>query len=255
MKDNIRSHVGAPRFLISRFANKNKQVAVLDLSHQNKYYASPKNIGVEKGYYDQQSESLLSETDETHFSELLLSLDKERKLNEKTNLLSKSTEIIETFVKFQFLRSKKSLEIINDNSPSVTLFGDYLHSDLLKISTRIPSNPISMIESPHQVLILEATGMNLVSSSLGLYFVPKKNGTSNCAIDYIVIPISKSEAICILHSLGQPYSHIEATEGQIKELNKSCLNFERELGNGFLFANKMDDLDDLLEKKNYRECK
>ena len=112
---------------------------------------------------------------------------------------------IENFVvKFQFMRAKATLKQINEISVSASIFGDYNHSNLLEIASKMSNNPILMIPSPWQLLMLEAAEMNLLNSSLGLYFVPETNISLINSLKYIIIPISKFEAICISHTLKEP---------------------------------------------------
>lgn len=241
MTENIRSHVGVPRFLLNRFANDRQQVAVFDVMRQKNYCASPAKIGVEKGYYDDQAEQLLSECEEAPFSNLLIKLDKTNKLYKKTRLLYEDKEIVLDFVKFQFMRAKTNLAAVNEYSVTAKVFGEYSHSDLLKITTLLSSNPILMIKQPWQILMLESKNKNLINSSLGLYFVPSLKSKTQNEIKYIVIPISKSEAICITHSMLEEYSHFFASARNAEELNKWCMIFERNLGNGFVFATNICD--------------
>lgn len=245
MSNNIRCHVGIPKFLINRFANEKKEVAVWNLTTYKSYYAAPKNIGIEKNHYTAQTEKALSKTVEAPFSSLLLELDNEKELYEKTNILNKNIKIIENFVKFQFMRAKKTLEKINDTSISASIFRNYTHSKLLEITTIMSSNPILMIPSPWQLLMLEASEIDLINSSLGLYFIPETNTSLKNDLKYIIIPISKSEAICISHTLKEPYSHYEIKGEEIKKINKICLVFETYCGNGFLLANNTNDFNDL----------
>lgn len=244
MSKNIRCHVGIPKFLINRFANEKKEVAVLNLLNKNKYYDTPKDIGIEKNYYTAQTEELLSKNVEAPFSSLLLELDNEKELYKKTYTLNENIKTIENFVKFQFMRAKVTLKQINEISVSASIFGDYNHSNLLEIASKMSNNPILMIPSPWQLLMLEAAEMNLLNSSLGLYFVPETNISLINSLKYIIIPISKFEAICISHTLKEPCSHFEVKGEEVKKLNKLCLAFETYCGNGFLLANNVNDFND-----------
>lgn len=241
---NIRSHVGVPHFLLKRFANEEKQVAVFDLGRKTKFYVSPNKIGVEKNYYDEQTEQLLSRKEELPFNNLLLKLDKADAYYKKTSLLNENRKTVLEFIKFQHMRSKRTLESVNMQSLFANSFGSFTHSKLLEITTKLRSNPIEMIPAPQAMLMLETNGARLVNSSLGTYFVPRLKPSSANAFELkcILVPISCSEAICVVHSFPEQYSHLCCDPDDTNKLNDWCYISEKILGNGFLFAEDISDL-------------
>ncbi len=237
--DKIKNHVGIPKFLISQFENKEGLIFVYDIERNKKYFARAKNIGTEVGYYDSETEKLLSKDEETMFGSLISNLNNLKQYYKKTNELNNKYLVVEKFIKFQFFRSKKSLTIINKDSLSSIALGTLSSSDLIKISTELSNNTnlLSLIEKPLQMVILKTDLKRLITNSLGFYFTLKDGN-----VDKIIIPINPNEAIVIFHSSGEGFSHFTTDDLAITQLNNYCYSFEKACGNGFLIANDSNDM-------------
>ena len=118
------SHIGIPRIIEKGFSN-NNQVSVFDTIRNSIYKASINRLGTKNNYYDEDVEKeLLAKNVEKHFSEFYKNFCDSKNINEMQKVLNSSTEVIQYFLGFMFMRTKKTLDIINDKSPLSKICGN-----------------------------------------------------------------------------------------------------------------------------------
>lgn len=102
------SHIGIPRIIEKGFSN-NNQVSVFDTIRNSIYKASINRLGTKNNYYDEDVEKeLLAKNVEKHFSEFYKNFCDSKNINEMQKVLNSSTEVIQYFLGFMFMRTKKN---------------------------------------------------------------------------------------------------------------------------------------------------
>ena len=243
---NFHSHVGIPKCLQLEFANK-EQIQVFDVARNKAYSSNCDRAGTENHYYDEDVEDLLSKRVETGLSLLIKELKACANNVEFANCLQSHTAILEDFFKFQLQRSKKMLEGINKNSLSAKVYGPYSHSDLLRTIDSINANILETLgNSLFALRIICDEQQYFVTNSLGFYCV-----IDNKTIKYFIIPLSNKDAICIQNGFNkeEPCSHYIMDERINNYFNKMCYQFEKQLGNGYIYAKEKAELEDFLHKQ------
>lgn len=243
---DLHSHVGIPKCLQLEFSNK-EQIQVYDFARNKTYSCNCDRAGTENHYYDEETEKILSEKVESSLGVLIKELRACFNNVEFTNCLQRNTDVLEAFFKFQLQRSKKMLEGVNKKSISTKIFGDLSHSEMIKILDKSDANILNMLEgSLFALRIVCDDDLFLITNSLGFYCV-----LDNKKLKYFIIPLSNKDAICIQSGFDKenPYSHYTLDERHCDYLNKSCYEFEKALGNGYIYAKEKFELEKFLKKQ------
>ena len=228
------SHIGIPRIIEKGFSN-NNQVSVFDTIRNSIYKASINRLGTKNNYYDEDVEKeLLAKNVEKRFSEFYKNFCDSKNINEMQKVLNSSTEVIQYFFGFMFMRTKKTLDIINDKSPLSKICGNCSHSELLRIQTQIKSNPFLIIgENYYFYPIVNNSKILFINNSIGFGM----NINSNKDIS-IIIPLNNNVAIFVSGILQNKDNNDFCIEEENKadSINKCIVMMEKIWENGFIFG-------------------
>lgn len=230
-----KSHIGIPNTLLKSYSEGNQLYAVNLKKGLRCYLTKPENAGVEKDYYDDETENLLSSEIETDLGAFLKELKVKGSMCEKVNFINSKHNILEKFIKFQLQRSKNILNFFNKNSLSSKKLGYLSHSDYIKFISKTESiNILSLIEGSIFARVCVATECNsFITNSLGFYVIPD---IEQKTMEAVIIPYSSKEAIYISNFDGDLFSHYEVSDKNLYTLNRYCYDFENFFGNGFIFS-------------------
>ena len=240
-------HIGIPRFIQEGFATSGI-VASYDTALDIIRTSPISKLGTSVDYYDEDVEKdLLANKVEGEFSKLYhdITSTKDLGLIEKTIIGNKT--LIAQFFSFMYMRAKKMVDTVNQNSLSSKIFGNVDHSELLRIQANIFVDPLKMIGEEYFILpVLNFSRTRFINNSLGigalitntktiLFYVPLNDrlGLIFCDKDY-----------CGDSQFFYIWQDGEATA---KRLNNSIVQFEYEYGNGFLFGMNKSDLKDSID--------
>ncbi len=243
------SHVGIPKSLIKSYSNESK-VYVANLINHKIYPSVPDKTGVIKDYYDDNAELLLSNSLESSLGSLLKNIKSMSKMNDITNYLNSNHSILESFIKFQLQRSKKSLEAFNKHSLTAKVYGELNHSEYIELVSKVDNiNMLSLIGGKlfSRVCIANENSV-FITNSLGFYFIPDEK---NKSVLSFVIPYEPKRAIYI-EKFSDEYkniSHYLVPDKHVAYLNKMCSAFEKALGNGILISTESSILSQFVIKK------
>lgn len=138
-------HIGIPKFIERGFAI-NESVWVYDLIREKKYKTSIDRLGTENKYYDEDVEkTILAGGVESNFSSFYNYFCGTTDIKLINKLLITNRSLVEQFFSFMFLRAKKVFEQINEDSVETKIIGDFDHSQLLTIKSKIGATPFSII--------------------------------------------------------------------------------------------------------------
>lgn len=155
-------------------------------------------------------------------------------------ILDANTNLIEQFFSFMFLRAKKSLESINNESITSLVFGSLSHSDLLRIQMAINMNPLKIIGDKYKFYpLVNFSKIGFINNSIGFGLMINKANDKMFVIPLntrVAILISKAEEIEENDCL---YIEPEGYE-KADRINKSISKMEKEYGNGFIFGKEKD---------------
>ena len=237
-------HIAIPRFIEEGFAVSGK-VESYDFD-PDRFRSSPTSkLGTAEDYYDQDVEkTLLANKVENEFSKLYKDITSTMNPIFIKCCLDNNKELVTQFFSFAFLRAKKSLQTINDNSLSSAVFGEMDHSELLRIQTYIQVNPLQLVGEKYEILpLFNFSKTKLIDNSIGigikileqkkfLFFMPL-----NPRLGLIFCDESFSG--------GEEYFYIPPGDDRYaRELNNMIVQFEHVYGNGFLFGQSKADLEE-----------
>ncbi len=169
-------HVGIPKFIEKGFSNDDK-VYCYDLIVDKGYHASIKRLGTMNNYYDKDVEKeLLAQNIEKEFSLFYNDFCGTTDPNLMANILKINVKLVEQFFSFMFMRSKKTLNIVNDNSLSSKVLGDLNHSELLRLNLDIQTNPLMMLGNEYQFYpLINFSSKHFINNSVGFCVIEKDN--------------------------------------------------------------------------------
>lgn len=229
-------HVGVPKFIENGFSN-NGQVYCYNLLNDKGYHTSTDRLGTEKNYYDENVEKkLLADNIEYQFSLFYNVFCFTTDLNFMASFLNKNIKPVEQFFSFMFMRSKKTLEVVNDNSLSRELFGNLNHSDLLRQNLVIQSNPLTMIGAEYQFYpLINFSSKHFLNNSVGFCAIE-----NNASINAFFLPLYSRAGILIANYdnfHNSNYLIIEPDRNdKVDLINKKICKTEKEMGNSFIFG-------------------
>lgn len=239
------SHVGIPKCLQLEFAKK-EQVVVFDIERNKAFSSNCDKAGAENHYYTEETEQLLSNRVESGLAALIKELRLCKSNHQFTNCLNSHTDVLESFFKFQLQRSKRILKSINESSIAASTLGPFSHSLYLQIIDNTNANILGMLgDNLFALRVICDKDQYFVTNSLGFYYV-----VENKKIKYFVIPLSNKDAIIIQSGVDKtkPLSHYTLDQKVNDYFNKTCYKFERELGNGYIYAKERQEMEDFLAK-------
>lgn len=160
------------------------------------------------------------------------------------SILDLNTKLVEQFFSFMFLRAKKSLETINNESITSAVFGNLEHSELLRIQTIIKVNPLQIIGEKYCFYpLVNLSDCSFINNSIGFAIMISKNKEIS-----IIIPLNEKIAIFISNNSelrAYEFLYIESEGAEkVDEINTSISIMEKEYGNGFIFGSSKE----LIEK-------
>lgn len=236
-KKRINSHIGIPKFLIKRFADKDEHVFEYAIEAGTTSKKSPKSIGTSLDYYDEKTEGSLSREIEVEFSNFLREIDKRDTLEEKNFVLSTHGEIVQKFLITQLLRSPvvhlKVMDDLQEETGSYELTPSKIMGEFVKRFEESPND--FLFDDMTSFCALSPKG-DLITNSMGFYFV-YANDVPTCA----VIPVSPKGAIVTMKK-----EDFVAKEMPWDRLNLYCKTMEIVSGQGILLASK---------RLNFGNCK
>lgn len=240
----IRSHIGIPNVLEKQFTNADGYAYVLNIDSKKILRLAPKNIGVQKGYFDSNAEKYLSQELETGLGKFLHKFNYARDGLQSTNLIYQNLPLITEFIKIQFLRSPKGLGMINKYSISSKIFGDLNPSQLIYFSKDLNSNLLQLIKGECCARTLFSNELDLVTNSLGFCLWLEKNEP------FFFIPTCSQKGIVIgghqFQSQVENFSHINVPKDQSLIFNKHMIIWEKTgFGLGFVLCRSKELVESL----------
>ncbi len=229
-------HVGIPKFIEKGFSN-NNQVFVFDTIRNKRYPMSIDRLGTENDYYDEDVEKIiLANGIEDNFSQLYNDFCGTQDIRTMKKILDLNVELVEQFFSFMYLRAKKTLEQINNESITTKIFGDLDHSELLRIQTVINTNPLKIIGEEYSFYpVINFSKRLFLDNSIGFGLMINKEKEYS-----FVIPLNARVAILISGNkelTDFDYLYIESTgDNKTNVINKCLVRMEKVLGNGFFFG-------------------
>ncbi len=230
-------HVGIPRFIEKGFSNNNEKAYCYNLKNDKGYCVSIDRLGTQKNYYDEDVEKeLLAQKIEKQFSLFYNDFCGTTNPNIMTNILKENTKLVEQFFSFMFMRSKKTLNIFNNNSISSKMLGNLSHSDLLRTNLEIQTNPFKMIGDEYRFYpLINLSSKHFINNSVGFCAIENKNN-----ITAFFIPLDFRVGILITNDdylNGSDFTFIDPNGINKADLiNKKICITEKEIGNGFIFG-------------------
>ncbi len=229
------NHVGIAKSIEKGFSMK-KHVFEYDWLRDSLFSSNIDNLGVEKNYYNRYVEKdILANGIEKKFSTFYYAFCSEKNSDGMVRLLLENKELFSTFFSFMFMRSKKSLEIVNKYSLTRKAFGDVSHSELLEFQCISSINCFDIIGKDYFLYpLINCSNHPFINNSIGFCFIYDKNSQPSC-----IIPMNSGLAVWA--SSIRPDSHnyyfIESQNdvGAIN-INKSLCQTEIAYGNGFIFG-------------------
>ena len=229
-------HIGVPRFIEKGFS-KNCQVYVYDVIREKEYKMSIDRLGTKQNYYDKDvEENLLANGIENNFSQLYIDFCNANRVSKKKEILDQNLELVTQFFSFMYMRSKKTLNQVNNESITAKLFGEMRHSDLLRLQSLTKTNPLKIIDEKYILYpIVNNSETLFINNSIGFGMMINKEGKYS-----FVIPLNTHNAILItrdLDSLEFDGFLIETGENEKADsINKVIVRTEKVIGNGFFFG-------------------
>lgn len=229
-------HIGIPRFLEQGFANGEK-VFCYDLVRDKGYQTSITHLGTQNNYYDDDVEkTILADDVEADFAKFYNSFCGAKNHGEMYEALRSNIDSIRRFFRFMFMRSKKTLAIINERSIISQVCGDMDHSELLRIVNKTAIDPFIMTRSNYSIYLVENQSKEFfINNSVGFCIITVCNGKNNS----IFIPLNNK--LGLLASSDDYYKQtlfvVTADDIAVNSLNRRiCIN-ECQIGNDFIFGN------------------
>lgn len=233
-------HVGVPKFIENGFSNDGK-VYCYNLKVDKSYYDSINKLGTKNNYYEDDVEKeLLAQGVELQFSLFYNDFCGTTDPNQMSKILSSNINLVEQFFSFMFMRSIKTLDIINKNSLSSKLLGDLNHSELLRLHSKLQTNPFKMIGDNYRFYpLVNLTSIHLINNSVGFGLLIN----SNHEISFF-IPLNIRVGILITNETtlkDSDFTYI-GPNGTNKTdlLNKRICYAEKVIGNGFIFGDNKE---------------
>ena len=97
-----------------------------------------------------------------------------------------------------YMRSKKTLNQVNNKSITAQLFGEMRHSDLLKLQSLTKTNPLKIIDEKYILYpIVNNSETLFINNSIGLRMMVNKEGKYS-----FVIPLNTYVAILITRDMN-----------------------------------------------------
>ena len=231
-----RDHVGIPKFIQKGFSNND---TVFVFNKKKKFYTSSiANLGIENDYYDEDVESdLLANQIEYNFSVFYKDFCNIKDPIIMKNLLDKNIKLVEQFFSFMFMRTKKVFDLVKNESLTSKFFGDFTHSDLLRIQTILNINPLKIIGDNYNFYpVVNLSQIPFINNSIGFGFL-----TDTQSKNSIIIPLNIRIAIlisCNRNFVRDNFYIITSNfDKKVDSINKCMIITEREFGNGFFFGN------------------
>lgn len=236
-------HVGIPRFLEDGFAI-NGYIAYFNFKSNKMLRTKAEKLGVENDYYDSQVEhGLLSDNLEKRFADFyhsFLSSDS-RSFQQK---IADNRELIMQFFRFMFFRSKKILDIVNQESKSSKTIGNMSHSEFLIIESFCKASPTDMLGKDFDVVAaINRSERSFINNSLGfsIYSYDKK---ANFFIPFngkIGLGIKRKD----IDFSNKDFGYLDS-EG-VSQMNRFALITEMKIGNGFIFGEREEEIKEVLK--------
>ena len=229
-------HVGVPKFIENGFSN-NGKVYCYNLLKDNWYPTSTDKLGTENNYYDEDVEKkLLADSIEYEFSRFYNVFCFTTDTNFMASFLNRNIKLVEQFFSFMVMRSKKTLEIVNDSSLSSELLGDLDHSGLVRLSLAIKPNPLTTIGAEYQFYpLINFSAKHFLNNSVGFCTIE-----NNASMTAIFIPLTSRVGIYITNDdnfHNSDYLFIKPDRNdKVDFINKKICKTEKEMGNGFIFG-------------------
>lgn len=238
------NHVGIPRFIQNGFAYKNK-VFVSDIVRNKIYQTSIDRLGTENNYYDEDVEKVLASDIEANFSSFYNNFCNTDPSSMK-QILDSNVKLVERFLSFMYIRAKKTLSQINDESITAKAFGEISHSELLNIQSSININPLTICKDYSFYPLINYSKKFFINNSIGFGMMAINENKYS-----FIIPLNIH--VSILISGNMPHSYIDYytiqpdRDNQVDAINKCIVRMEKILGNGFFFGRDEETIKEYTE--------
>lgn len=234
-------HVGIPKKVMLNFAHKN-HVFCYDFARNKDYPSHVENIGAEHNYYDDDVEKgILANDVERKYAPFVdkfassASFENYDYLNE---LVNQNREIITRMFSFMYMRAKKTLEQMNEETIIGKAIGGFTHSELLRVIYDMKMDIIGMLGDEYDFYPMIVFGQNdeLINNSLGFTIMSLQNVS-------FFIPICTKGGILLTQSQKYKRKQLFFSDSlSVDKMNKSLATFEKAWGNGFVFGRRKKDV-------------
>lgn len=237
----LHSHIGVPKF-IERGFSLNEKAYVYDIIRNKDYIMPIDRLGTTNNYYENDVEkNILANGIEAEFSKFYNDFCNANNPQQMFKLLSINNHLVQQFFSFMFMRAKKTLVDVNDNSLSSKLFGNLNHSDLLRIQLELNTNPLKIVGDKYKMYpLVNLSNQLFINNSIGFALMVSSNNEYS-----FVIPLNIRVGILIsgIIDTNVDLYYIEKNEDEKADrINKSICKLEKEYGNGFIFGSNKDDI-------------
>ena len=239
-------HVGVPKKVMLNFSQKN-HVYCYDFVRKKDYSSHVEALGVEHNYYDDDVEKgILANDVEGKFSPFAetfainVSIENWDYINE---LVDQHKSIIARMFSFMYMRAKKTLEQMNEETIIGQAIGGFNHSELLRVIYNMEMDIIGMLGDKYDFCPIVVYGQQdeLINNSLGFTIMFLDTVS-------IFMPICTKGGILITQSKKYKGKQLFLSDSlSVDKMNKSLSTFEKAWGNGFVFGRRKEDVTKAVE--------
>lgn len=240
-------HVGIPKFIEKGFSNDGK-VYCYNLKRDKQYFDSVEKLGTKNNYYDKDVEKeILAQHVEQPFSVFYKKFCNTDDSETIIKILNDNIKLVEKFFSFMFLRSRTTLNEINNMSLASRVCGELDPSELLRINNEIKFNAFKIIGEEYRFYpLLNFSNTHFINNSIGFGKLETKEKKRS-----IFIPLNLKKGILITNSQDIDKSRMDIIalykDEDVHHMNKVICRTEKEFGNGFVFGDTKELIDSYID--------
>jgi len=247
----IKSHVQMPNFLLKEFEDIGHNLYYFDISNANFHFREyfikkghSKSLNVEKGYYSQFGENLLSKGSEEPFSKIVRTL-KATDFDQSPLYFGSDFRLdVLTFIGALFFRDKKMLEVIGANSLFFNAFPKQFQHDLT----------VSLLDIEDiKRMFYDWTVTFLINRSRVPYVLPISGiygGSKILRCSAGILPITPYLAITLIKGKNVNFPIIDNqiailtidSNSAVQESNCRAFSWQYSLGHGYIVSPNKQEL-------------